>query len=78
MNVDEALVYRFSVEVAWDGQPGAASFDAAVERHGLDGTLDLIAVCGYYTLLAMVLNAAQPELPSGTVPLSPLDVSRPA
>jgi 4-carboxymuconolactone decarboxylase len=34
--------------------------------------LDLLAVCGYYTLLAFVLNTARLPLPTGAVPLPPL------
>jgi 4-carboxymuconolactone decarboxylase len=33
--------------------------------------MDLTGVCGYYTLLAMVLNTAQVPLPDGAAPFQP-------
>lgn len=69
---DEALVLDFADETVWQGGPSDASFDAAVARFGRATTLDLLAVCGYYSMLAFVLNAAQLPLPTGAAPLAPL------
>jgi hypothetical protein len=33
--------------------------------------MDLIGLCGYYTLIAMVLNVAQVPIPQDAVPLGP-------
>jgi 4-carboxymuconolactone decarboxylase len=77
MSEDEQVVHDFCGEVHRDGEPGAASFAAAESRFGKAGALDLLALCGYYAMLAMVLNTAQPDLPEGMEPpLKPLPGGR--
>ncbi|MBX9593723.1 MAG: carboxymuconolactone decarboxylase family protein [Roseomonas sp.] len=66
MNDDQALVHDFAVAVHKDGTPPNALYDQAVARFGRAGVLDLLALCGYYTMLAMVLNTARPPLPDNT------------
>lgn len=74
MDVEQALVHDFCVEVHRDGEPSQQSYDAAHGRYGAEGVLDLLVLCGYYTTLAMVLNTARMPLPDGaTSPLAPLD-----
>jgi len=46
------------------GRVGDAAFAAVRDRFGLDGALELLALSGYYSLMAMVLNTA--GLPSPT------------
>ncbi|MGF6700383.1 4-carboxymuconolactone decarboxylase [Paraburkholderia sp. MM5496-R1] len=77
MSPDEALVHRFSVETAWDGRPGEAALDRAEERFGRPTVLDLIAIVGYYTMLAMVLNAAQVPVPEHPIELQKAASIRP-
>ncbi len=69
---DEALLLDFADETVWLGSPSDASYDAAVARWGRATVLDLLAVCGYYSMLAFVLNAARLPLPAGAAPLAPL------
>jgi 4-carboxymuconolactone decarboxylase len=64
---DEKAVYAFCREVHVAGRAGDAAFAAIEKRFGLDGALELIALNGYYTLMAMVLNTAGLPLP-GNVP----------
>lgn len=65
-------VYDFCIQVHRDGEPGEAAYEAVEARHGKRGVLDLLAICGYYSLLAMVLNTARIPLPDGVpAPLSP-------
>jgi len=40
----------------------------ATMRPGERGVVDLMAINGYYTFLAMVMNAAQAALPEGAAP----------
>lgn len=68
MSPDEAIVHAFCLQVSERGEPDEAIFAAAQRRFGLDGVLDLLALCGYYTMLAMVLNAAKLTLPDGASP----------
>ena len=58
-------VYDFCRELQARGEPGEGTYDAIEARYGKQGTLDLIALCGYYAMLAMVLNTARISLPDG-------------
>lgn len=65
MSAQEALVHAFSTEALRQGAPSDASFDAVVQAFGRAGALDMLAVCGYYTLLALTLNTARLPIPAG-------------
>jgi 4-carboxymuconolactone decarboxylase len=65
---DEAAVYAFCREAHATGHVGDAAFDAVRGRFGLDGALELLALCGYYTMMAMVLNTAAMPLPENAAP----------
>jgi 4-carboxymuconolactone decarboxylase len=69
LTVDEALILEFAEPTVRDGTPTDAAFDAVVDRFGKATALDLLAICGYYTLLAFVLNTAKLPLPAGASPL---------
>jgi len=59
---DEALVHDFCVELLQSrGQVGDTRWQAAVERFGEQAVVDLVATCGYYGLLALVMNAARTQ-----------------
>jgi 4-carboxymuconolactone decarboxylase len=68
---DEAAVYAFSREAHATGRVSDAVFAAVRERFGLEGALDLLALNGYYSMMAMVLNTAGMPLPGNAPP--PLD-----
>ena len=71
MSDDEAIVYDFCIELH-RGQPiSEKTFEAARAKLGDQGVVDLIAVNGYYDLVAMTLNAASVEVPAGTQPPLP-------
>jgi len=72
LEADEALLLDFADDTVWRGEPSDAAFDAVVARFGRATALDLLAVCGYYSLLAFVLNTARLALPPGATPLAPL------
>ncbi len=65
---DEAVVYAFCREAHATGRVGDAAFGAVRERFGLDGALDLLALNGYYSMMAMVLNTAGMPLPGNAAP----------
>jgi 4-carboxymuconolactone decarboxylase len=65
---EEKAVYRFCREVHATGRAGDEAFAAIEGRFGLDGALELIALNGYYTLMAMVLNTAGLPLPGNVEP----------
>jgi 4-carboxymuconolactone decarboxylase len=72
MDADETLIHDFAHETVWGGQPADATYDALSARFSPATALDLLAVCGYYSLLAFVLNTAKLPPPAGAKPLAPL------
>jgi 4-carboxymuconolactone decarboxylase len=68
---DEAAVYRFVTELHATHGVRDETFAAVAERFGEQGVIDLIALTGYYSMLAMVLNVAQQPLPGGVAPPLP-------
>lgn len=72
MQPDEEAVYNFCTELENTKQVSDATFRAAVDKVGERGTVDLIAVQGYYTLVSMILNVDKYPLPDGAkAPLKP-------
>jgi 4-carboxymuconolactone decarboxylase len=65
---EEGVVYAFCAEAHATGRVGDATFDAVKQRFGLDGALELLVLCGYYSLMAMVLNTAGMPLPGNAEP----------
>jgi 4-carboxymuconolactone decarboxylase len=77
MTPDQALVFDVAIAAHATGELPDALFDAAVARFGRAGVLDLLALCGYYAMLAMVLNTVRPALPDDVdPPLAPLEGTR--
>jgi 4-carboxymuconolactone decarboxylase len=73
MSGDETIVYEFCTDLLSIGQVTDARYNAALERFGERGIMDLVGAVGYYSLVSMVLNVAQVPLPEGeTPPLKPL------
>lgn len=65
---DEQLVYDYCTELHGNKCVSDATYARALARFGEQGVIDLTAVCGYYTLIAMVLNVARTALPPGAKP----------
>jgi 4-carboxymuconolactone decarboxylase len=65
MSSDEEIIYNFSHELHTTHQVSDATFKAMQDRFGDQGVMDLIAVNGYYTLVAMVLNVDRTPVPGG-------------
>jgi 4-carboxymuconolactone decarboxylase len=63
MNTDEEIVYDFASELLKNKQISDATFERAKSRFGTRGVVDMTGIVGYYTFLAMQLNAAQYQLP---------------
>jgi 4-carboxymuconolactone decarboxylase len=68
LSEEESSVYRFCHEAHENGRVSDASFEGVKSRFGLDGALELLALCGYYSLMAMVLNTAGLPLPNNATP----------
>lgn len=65
---DEQCVHDFSIELHRNQAVSDATWERAVELLGEHGVVDLIALNGYYTLLAMVMNGARTAVPSSSDP----------
>lgn len=56
-------VWRFVEELIGEHRVGDDTFEAAVGQLGDAGVVEMIVTAGYYTTLAMTLNAAQTPVP---------------
>ena len=74
MDADETIIYNFSQELHTTRAVSDSNYKAVVDRFGEQGAVDLIAVNGYYVLVAMILNVDRTPLPGGVKPpLSPVN-----
>ena len=69
MSDDEEIVYAYVSELQRNHQVSDASFERARARFGEKGVLDIGGIVGYYTLLAIELNAARYAIPADGKPL---------
>ncbi len=65
---DERVIYAVAREITGSGQLGQNSYDAAQLLLGDEGMVELVALCGYYTLISYLLNAFAVPLPPGARP----------
>ena len=68
MQPDEAAVYEFSLELHRTMQVSDATWARARKLFSEEQVLDLIATCGFYVLISMVLNVARAGIPGGEAP----------
>jgi 4-carboxymuconolactone decarboxylase len=68
MSPDETAVYAFCREAHATGHVHDPAFADVTRRFGLDGALELLALSGYYSMMAMVLNTASMPLPDNAPP----------
>ena len=73
MKPDEEAVYNFCSELYSTHAVSDANYKAVLDLYGEQGVVDLIAVSGYYVMVAMILNVNRTPLPAGNeLPLKPL------
>jgi 4-carboxymuconolactone decarboxylase len=75
MAEDENVVYDFCIELHRQKRVSDDTYAKALVLFGEKGVVDLMGINGYYTLLAMVMNAAQtvlPTAPDASTPELPL------
>jgi 4-carboxymuconolactone decarboxylase len=66
---DEHLIYDVIGELLQTKAVSDATYRRAVDALGLELFIELIAVAGFYTMVAMTLNAFQVDTPDGSKPL---------
>ena len=74
--LDEEAIYDFATELHQNTCPSDPTYARALALFGEKGVIDLTAVCGHYTLIAMILNLARTALPAGAKPASTLSALR--
>ncbi|HEU0203858.1 MAG TPA: amidohydrolase family protein, partial [Burkholderiaceae bacterium] len=70
--VDDAIVYDFATELNRFKSVSDATYAKALARFGERTVVELTALIGYYTMVAMTLNAHEIPLPEGVEPAFPL------
>jgi len=68
---DERIVYAAARELTLTGQLSQDSYAAAQDLLGDAGLVELVSLCGYYTLISYLLNAFAVPLPPGAEPMWP-------
>ena len=71
----EAAVFDFAVELHRDRMVSDSTFSRASALLGTRGVVDLVGICGYYTLISMTINVF--DVPSDDGPSLP-DIDMPA
>ena len=65
---DERAVYAVARQLADHGQVDSGAYAAAHRLLGDAGMVELVSLCGYYTLVSFLLNAFTVPLPPGAAP----------
>ena len=64
----EKIIYEFATQLHRDHRVNDETYAAAVREFGEEGTVDLVGILGYYTLISMTLNAFNVPLPEDENP----------
>ncbi len=73
LSAEQRTLHILAKESLTQGHPSDTIYEQAVAAFGRPGVLDALALTGYYSMIAMVLNTAKIPLPDGTEPpLKPL------
>jgi 4-carboxymuconolactone decarboxylase len=62
---DERVVYAVAAQLTKTGQVDEGRYAAARELLGEAGLVELVTLCGYYTLISFLLNCFEVPLPAG-------------
>jgi 4-carboxymuconolactone decarboxylase len=72
LSADDAAVVRFAEELNRTRSVSDVTYADALARFGERTVVELTALVGYYTMVAMTLNAHEIPLPEGVAPAFPL------
>jgi 4-carboxymuconolactone decarboxylase len=67
---DERLVYDLTLELNTTGTLSEGSFDRGLVTLGEQGMVELVSAIGFYSMVAMSLNAFAVAVPTGKDPLA--------
>ena len=68
---DERAVYTAARQLSHAGRLDQETYDAAHRLLGDAGMVELVSLCGYYTLISFLLNAFAVPLPPDAAPMWP-------
>jgi 4-carboxymuconolactone decarboxylase len=71
-NADEQAVYDYVTELQQKHSVSEATYQRALELFDVIGVVELTALTGYYSMVAMTLNAHEIPLPAGVEPPLPV------
>lgn len=71
MAQDEEVVYDVLTEALQNKSVCDVTYERGIKQFGEQNLVDLLAIAGYYALLAMLLNVARTPLPEGKQPGMP-------
>ncbi|HXW45085.1 MAG TPA: carboxymuconolactone decarboxylase family protein [Streptosporangiaceae bacterium] len=66
---DERIVHAIASQLAVGGDVTQDAYDAGRALLGDAGMVELVALCGYYTLISFLLNTFRVPLPAGAAPV---------
>ena len=66
---DERTIYAVAAQLVRTGHVDQDAYDSARQLLGDAGLVELVSLCGYYTLVSFLLNAFQVPLPDGVTPV---------
>lgn len=75
---DERTVYAVARQLTGTGQIDPDLYAAAQRLLGDEGMVELVSLCGYYTMISFLLNAFEVPLPPGATPVWGSSPSSPA
>ena len=65
MAEDEEILYDFLTEALKNNGVCDTTYGRTVKKFGEQGVIDILAIAGYYGLLALVMNVARTPVPEG-------------
>jgi 4-carboxymuconolactone decarboxylase len=66
---DERMAYAVARQLTGTGRLDQETYDAAQRTFGDTGVVELVALCGYYSLISFLLGAFDVPLPPGAAPM---------
>jgi 4-carboxymuconolactone decarboxylase len=68
LSEDHEMLYDFCIELHHNKCVSDATYARVLNRFGELTVIDIVGLCGYYSLLGMVLNVARTPVPAGKTP----------
>ena len=68
MSADEEILHDFCTELLHHHCVSDATYARALSRFNEKGVIDITGLCGYYSLLGMIMNVSRTPMPPGKTP----------